>query len=259
MDGDSGAKELEYLKFRRKYVRSEATKRINSVQTNISNFYHQKCLNEIKFLNELKDRLQKSNDEISRLIWMHITDLTAQEAEFDGCSNYDNAIIDCLSILESKLGEFVMPVQPQVANPSNVSLGTSCSRLTLPKVSLPKYSNSDNEDFESFITRFETIISKHSLGEYEKFVLLSEQLSKEPLALVSSLRGAQQSYTEAKSLLKKAFASPMRQKEDIISRLGRLNLSNNGEIYTFISEYRVITHTLKELNVSVDDIVRHFV
>ena len=82
----------------------------------------------------------------------------------------------------------------------------------MPSVTLPKYSRADDEDFESFISNFETIVDKFNLGSYEKYVLLSEQLSGDPLDLVKSLRGAKQSYPEAKKLLKKAFASEIKTK-----------------------------------------------
>ena len=45
----------------------------------------------------------------------------------------------------------------------------------------------------------------------------------------------------------------------MIKRLTRLNLSYNGEVYTYISEYRAIKYSFTKLGISVDDILLYFV
>ena len=88
---------------------------------------------------------------------------------------------------------------------------------------------------------------------------LLKQLTKEPLALVKSLHGNNQSFEEAKLLLQQAFASPVKQKHDIIHKLRGLNLTNANLIYTYISDIRTIIQTFDRLEISVNDIIRHFI
>lgn len=86
--------------------------------------------------------------------------------------------------------------------------------------SLDNFFDSYGIIFRFFCILFrELILSRYTLSEFEKFVLLSGQLSNEPLILIRSLQGSQQSYSEAKSLLTKAFSSPLAQKFDILNRL----------------------------------------
>ena len=68
--------------------------------------------------------------------------------------------------------------------------------------------------------------------------------------IVKSLQG-HQSYTDAKELLIKAFASPITQTVDVIERLTKLNLSSNGSCYTFVSEM--------SLNVDVETILQYLI
>ena len=95
-----------------------------------------------------------------------------------------------------------------------------------------------------FFRNFEAIVSKYAISEYEKFVFLEKQLSRETLTLIKSFQGDRQSYAEARSLLESAFASLLLQKYDIINRLLQLKLLPNGEIYAFISEMRLIISTI---------------
>ena len=81
----------------------------------------------------------------------------------------------------------------------------------------------------------------------------------EPLTLIKSLQGAQQSYAEASSLLESAFASPLLQKYDIINRLSQLKLRPNGEIYAFISEMRIIISTFTKLKIDVNTILQCYI
>jgi len=132
------------------------------------------------------------------------------------------------------------------------------THMKLPQVPLPEYGKLEGESLEYFIANFENIINRYPLSEFEKFVLLSRQLSNEPLILIKSLQGSQQSYTEAKELLIKAFSSPLNQKFDILERLCKLKLKKGANPYSFISEMRIITHSFSTLQMDTETILQYF-
>ena len=132
------------------------------------------------------------------------------------------------------------------------------THMKLPQVPLPEYGRREGESLEGFLGNFETIINKYSLSEFEKFVLLSRQLRNEPLVLIKSLQGSQQSYTEAKNLLILAFSSPLTQKFDIIERMAKIKLKEGADPYSFISEMRIITHTFQTLNININTVLQYF-
>ena len=95
--------------------------------------------------------------------------------------------------------------------------------MKLPVLPLPEYSHGRDELLEDFFERFENILNKYSLTEYEKFIYLERQITREPLVLIKSLKTVDQSYSEAKALLMKAFASESIKKFDAIRRLMQLS------------------------------------
>ena len=101
------------------------------------------------------------------------------------------------------------------------------NKLKLPAVSLPEYSGEKSESLERFFHGFESILEKHPLSNYEKFLYLKGQLHKGPKALVSSLEPTEQTYESAKELLTKAFAYPVTQRYDVIKRLSELKLTTS--------------------------------
>ncbi len=89
---------------------------------------------------------------------------------------------------------------------------TNVNKLKLPVIALPEFSNSKGESLEKFIFAFESIIEKHLLSPYEKFIYLRGQLHNGPRALVDSLSPNEQTYKCAKDLLAEAFAFQLTQK-----------------------------------------------
>lgn len=132
------------------------------------------------------------------------------------------------------------------------------SQLKLPHVPLPTYGRLDGESLEGFISNFEHVLSRYSISEYEKFILLSRQLSNEPLILVKSLQGSQQSYSEAKALLTKAFSCPLTRKFEILERMSNLKLDETSDPYSFISDMRIITHSFSTLQIDTEVILQYF-
>ena len=85
---------------------------------------------------------------------------------------------------------------------------------------------------------FEAIINKRNVGYLEKYMYL---LDNEPLALVKPLGREAKSFDSAKSLLEKAFSSPVKQKYQIIEQMTVLKLNEHGDPYRFISDVNTIS------------------
>ena len=111
---------------------------------------------------------------------------------------------------------------------------------------------------EKVIYAFESIISKQTLSDYEKFIYLKGQLQGGPLALVNSLSATEQSYGCAKQLLEQAFASPLTQKYEAIKRLTELKLMQSDDVYVFIREMRNIS-SIGSLKMDVNTILQYFI
>ena len=70
---------------------------------------------------------------------------------------------------------------------------------------------------------------------------LEAQLDNEPLTLVKSLGREARSFDSAKSLLGKAFSSPVKQKYPIIEQITALKLNEHGDPYRFICDVNTIS------------------
>lgn len=125
-----------------------------------------------------------------------------------------------------------------------------------PRVTpLPKYSGDLNESLEKFFYNFECVLQRVPYSEYEKFVLLKENLSGRALILIGSLEQSRQSYTEAKLLLEQAFASTEVQISNTLQKLVNLKFEDP---MVFISEWRMIRESVKTLKIDMDIVLQHF-
>ena len=131
------------------------------------------------------------------------------------------------------------------------------TKLRLPEIPFPKFSNSIGEDFEKFIYSFESIINKHNLPSYEKFIYLRNQLSKAPRVLVDSLDIDEQTYETAKALLIRAFSSDVTRKFSSIKKLSEIKMS--GDPYDFIGEMRSIISLFDKLDVDIKTVLTYFI
>ena len=162
---------------------------------------------------------------------------------------YHDHIIDTLAILKPAGENNCIPLMnntlPVINNHNN--------KLKLPAVSLPEYSGDccSLQVWKDFSMDFESILDKHPLSNYEKFLYLKGQLHKGPKALVSSLEPTEQTYESAKELrgvymarhgaytrtmciwrheMTKAFASAVTQRYDVIKRLSELKLTTSTDV-----------------------------
>lgn len=188
------------------------------------------------------------------LEWTAEEEEEKSEAEFKVCHEYDDKLLDCVVALTAS---GVVSVNSNQVD--DESRNSARSLLRSPIAPLPKYSSSDTEDLVRFFEEFEDTISKFSYPEYDKLLLLKQQISGRALVLVNSLEADKQGYTFAKKLLLKALASEDTQKFNVIRQLSKLNLDYSTDPYDFISKVRLIIERVRKLNVNVDEILRYFI
>ena len=234
----------------RRYLRTQVTRIYNKVQQVYDSMSAAKIASYIEKLETLKVELNDVNKNIHSVL--------SDDADLDPIiveeELYHDRIIEALAILK-----------PVESNNSNSTMNSSLpvlensNKLKLPTVSLPVFSNDKSESLERFFHAFESIIDKHSLSQYEKYLYLKGQLRKGPKSLVSSLEPAEQTYESSKELLTKAFASPITQKYEVIKRMSELKLDVSCDVYEFISEVRGIISTVGLLEIDVDTILQYFI
>ena len=258
-------KELKYLKFSRRYIRGKITKKFIALTSDvINNSDLKECKTYLGEIGDLKEEIKASNKEVANLIWRHTEDEAVLNQEMEDVDSYNQKLTALHNSLDDRVSELTRVISDSPDQPSHSGGFISdhsriSNQLKLPQLPLPEYSNTDGENLHDFFQNFENIMDKCALSNYEKFLCLMKALSKEPLDLIKSLQGSQQSYVEAKQLLIKAFASPMRQKHEAIKRLVNLSLPPNGEIYSYISKLRIIIQTFNNINMEVKDILQYFI
>ena len=163
--------------------------------------------------------------------------------------SYEDKILSCLSQLREDTSRLPNATTRNVGNNS----------VKLPTVPLPTFSNSRDDNLKKFFRSFESIIDKHCLNDYEKFVYLRGQLSGGPKTLIDSLDVDNQSYHKAKDLLEKAFDCKLTAKFDIMFKITNLKMTFNTDPYSFIGEMRSIISEFEYLNFTTDDVLQFFI
>lgn len=228
----------------RKYARARIT-RIHNLR--IESLSEEKRAEYYDTMLELKSEITEINRQIHQNL--------PEDANLE-------SILGEEDIYSGKISEVLRKLKPiPVAIPvrSDNSIINESNKLKLPTISLPEFSNDKKESLERFIYAFESIVNKHNLSEYEKFIYLKGQLRKGPLTLTNSLDSRHQTYQNAKELLFEAFGSALTQKYEVIKKLSELKLQIDGDIYNFISEMRSITCTFKELDINIETVIQFFV
>lgn len=242
---EGSSNDLEFAKNNRKYMRKKVTEFCNKLPIKIFDFTNEEISDKLIELNTLKVRLEKLDEKVQHIMWLNSADEPSYQEELDQSEVYLTKISRAVRLLR----------------PSSIS--TDCSlpknQIKLPSLPLPEYSHAESESLEEFFLKFESIVSKYAISEYEKYFLLEKQISGEPLKLIRSLNSDLQSYSEAKKLLCKAFASPICQKFEVIDRMSKLKLKNHNDVYTFISNMRTIVNSVNNLKIDVKTILQFFV
>ena len=246
--------------------RSTATRVCNQVDSDLLSYSVLECKEKIKKLQELSGYFKTVNETIGDLSWQAEQSDENLAAEIDACEEYDDKINSCILKLESQVTNIQTSTSDPNGMPQNSGLNFSAqnsvfkpNHIKLPQLPLPKYSHSKGENLNKFFQNFETIVDKYCISDFEKFVLLQGQLSKEPSTLLKSLQGQHQSYAEAKKLLEDAFASPEMQRFETIKRLSKLKLGSACDPYEFISEVKMLIHSFSDLGINSDMVLQYFI
>ena len=213
-------------------------------------------------ITKLTEKLLKENREILDLFIATNTDESEINKEVEMVDQYEDKIFSTLTLLRTPVLENNGDYQAtrQVGNISSDlhNFHTVPNKLKLPEVKLPKFGNEKDDNLDSFLLSFESIIGHHNLSQYEKFTYLKGQLRASPLSLIESLDVSEQTYDVARDLLRKAFASPVTRKFDTIRRLTQLKLQHGTDPYSFVGELRSITNQFNELKIDINSILQYF-
>ena len=123
---------------------------------------------------------------------------------------------------------------------------TRCSSQLAP---LPRFSSLEGENLELFLRQFEETISKFVYTEYDKLLLLKQQVSGKASLLIDSLEADSQTYSEAKKLLMSALASKSVQIFNVIKQMCELRLTYTSEPFQYISDIRKIMQAFQQLSI----------
>ena len=180
---------------KRKFIRTQVTKIFNDRED-----FSQKNRSDLETLKsvllEYKSQLADLNEQI--------VGISASSESFnfndyyESCNEYNIKITTCLSI-----------INPLVSQSS--PLEGVITQLKGHSTPLPKFSGKDTEDLYKFINEFEQSIQRFNYSDYDKLLLLKQQLSGRALTLVKSLEPDKQTLFEANKLLNDAFENKIVQ------------------------------------------------
>ena len=202
---------------------------------------------------DYRTKLDELNNKIQSLRFVAGFSEEDLENELESCENYDLRIRLCTIKLNQCKIDRQIPRNDGTANVTNRSL------LKCPTAPLPTYHSMPNEDLTRFFAQFEETIDRYNYPEYDKLLLLKQQLSGRALTLVNSLEADKQGYSHAKQLLEKALASPDIQKFNVIRQLTQLNMKDHSDPFEYISRMRVISESIKNLKIDIEFVQQYFV
>jgi hypothetical protein len=255
MAGDSETSDeakVSLLVKTRQYVRQRITLVYNKVETQLGELDDQQIKLYIERLNALKPEVADLDRQIFPLLLREESDDSLNSFITEN-ELYEERIFRSLNKL-CQLASYSTVDRSRVSGFEPASY-----KLKLPEIQLPKFSNAKGESLEKFFYGFESIINKHTLTTYEKYVYLKNQLSKAPRVIADSLDTGEQCYELAKELLTKAFGSILTQQYDTIKMLSELKLTEGGDPYYFIGEMRTICASFNNLKIDVSTIIQYFV
>jgi len=131
-----------------------------------------------------------------------------------------------------------------------MSVEPARSLLKSPTAPLPRFNSEQGENLETFFHCFEQTLSKFRYTEYDKLLLLKQQVDGKGSYLLESLEPHNQTYEAAKQLLNSAFASVDMQIFNIIGQMCELKLTYDTEPFKYMSDMRKIQQAFLSLNIS---------
>ena len=228
----------------RKHLRSQITQWHNQ-RSSFGSFSSADRASTLALLKDVSCEIKDLNAKIQISKWSENKDEAELETELTACDAYKKKLAECIVLLEQA---------PLV----DYSVDTARSLLKSPVAPLPRFQSRDGEDLDRFLVQFEETLSRFNYPDYDKLLLLKQQVSGRALVLIDSLEIDNQSYTEAKALLQKALASPEKQKFSTIKRMTDMTLPVDRDPYEYVSQMRTITESVKNLKIDVDAFLLYF-
>lgn len=240
--------ELKFLIDTRKFKGKQITETFNkSAELHLLNEIDK--ITKRNILMSFKTETKDLDTKIQRIKFAGSYSESELEEELKLCADYEAKVLSCLSILDNP------NVQINNAVESNF---VRSSLLRSPVAPLPVFEDREGEDLTKFIKQFEDTISRFNYSDFDKLLLLKQQVRGKALVLINSLEIDRQGYQHAVDLLKKALASPELRIFNTIKDLSELKLKYSSEPYLYISKIRNIQENFKLLEISIEHILQYF-
>lgn len=237
---------LSFLVSSRKCMRTSITKTFNNLE-GIQNSPELEKQSVISRMLELRDTILEANSKIMQHRWEADKNEEDLQAEYEACEAYNDRIRIIIATLS-------VPV----VQASNQTQDMARSLLKSPTAPLPRFYSKTGENLELFLSNFEETLSKFNYTEYDKLLLLKQQVEGKGSYLLDSLEPNRQTFGEAKNLLMNAFASVDVQKFNLIKQLSEMKLGIDDEPFEYMSNMRKIQQSVKQLNLSLEDVLQYF-
>ena len=230
----------------RKFIRKSITECHNRISTFSQLESSEREVIKVQLQSNL-DKLKKLDSEIQLVRFSGSTvDERELQSELERCDQYEIKVNECLFALKKQ------PLPPADYTKFLKQL------LKFPVAPLPHFYGEEEEDLHNFFQEFEQTISRYNLSNYDKLILLKQQLSGKALLLVKSLDADDQGFVKAKALLEKSLGTTEIQIFKVIKQLSQMKLAVDDDPYEFISKYTCLKNTVTKLEIRVDHFLQLF-
>ena len=242
---------LEFVVAKRGVVRSQVTKIYNQLEANEQvNWSSTKKSTTINKLKNFEIEISKYDDEILLKKYGDQVDADAMEADGEENALYIDKVCEAIAILE----------EPTTNDQNNLDRGEHFkSFLKRPTAPLPLFNSLEGENLSQFLHNFETTIQPFRLSNYDKFLLLKQQVKGRASTLIDSLELNDTSYEKAKDLLVSALATPDLQKFNVLKQLSEIRLTQNMDPFQYISKVKNVVQSFDLLQIGIKDVLQYFV
>ena len=253
--------DMQKLIANRSAKRSQATKAVNKIDTQLDNLSEPDLKHYHAKLNELYQILTELDNDInSFLLTEQIWDMNKFQDESDRCDIYLDYIGKAIQKLTIKLDELTKTNTSQINSASSnfQATPTSSHKVPLPYIDLPKF-DGNAASYSRFIHSFESLIAKYNLEPIEKYSYLLKQVSGPARKLIESVALSDLNYDDAKQLLDDAYCDKLTQQSSVIQQFIDLKMGPEpADALVWISNARILTQQLSKLNIESEDFARFF-
>ena len=169
------------------------------------------------------------------------------EKELKECEKYQDLVNECLIILKTADSD------------TQRDFNSRDKLLKNPQLPLPTFSGKNNEDLSKFLFQFQSSVDRYKISDFDKLLLLKQQLSGRALCLIDSLEIVNQNYNSAVSLLEKAFLCKITQTTNFINQLSSIKLNPDDDPYNYVSNIRNLLQNMNKFQLTTEDFFLHFV